>query len=112
MHVLALRAMCGVLRCRLPKHQTSYWPVGTIRNAGRLAVSVIASVLIAVAVLWASYGFRFAARPDGLQLNPAFAEWVGQFKPVEAHLVLFAARWHLLPESYLYGLSAVRLRSS
>ena len=65
--------------------------------------------LIAIAVLWASYGFRFAARRDGLQLNPGFAEWIAQLKPFEAYLVSFAARWHLLPESYLYGLAAVRL---
>src|SRR5260370_14834353 len=107
--MLALLAICEVLRGRLAKQHDSERPVGTMRNAGRLAVSVIASVLIAVAVLWASYGFRFAARPDGLQLNPAFAEWVGQLKPIEAQLVFFAARWHLLPESYLYGLAAVRL---
>ena len=107
--MLALLAICEVLRGRLAKQQNSERPVGTIRHAGRLAVSVIASVLIAVTVLWASYGFRFAARPDGLQLNPGFAEWIAQLKPFEAHVVSFAAQWHLLPQSYLYGLAAVRL---
>jgi 4-amino-4-deoxy-L-arabinose transferase-like glycosyltransferase len=107
--MLALLAICEVMRSRLAKQRYSDGAVGTGRYAGLLAVSVIASVLIAVGVLWASYGFRFAARPDGLQLNPGFAEWVGQLKPFEAHLVSFAARWHLLPESYLYGLAAVRL---
>lgn len=107
--MLALLAICEVMRSRLAKQRYSDGAVGTGRYAGLLAVSVIASVLIAVGVLWTSYGFRFAARPDGLQLNPGFAEWVGQLKPFEAHLVSFAARWHLLPESYLYGLAAVRL---
>ena len=107
--MLALLAICEVLRGRLTKQQDSKGPVGTRRHAGRLAVSVIVSVIIAVGVLWASYGFRFAARPNGLQLNPEFAQFVGQLKPVEAHLVSFAARWHVLPESYLYGLAAVRL---
>ena len=107
--MLALLAICEVMRSRLAKQRHSDGAVGTGRYAGLLAVSVIASVLIAVGVLWASYGFRFAARPYGLPLNPGFAAWVGQLKPVEAHLVLFAARWHLLPESYLYGLAAVRL---
>ena len=107
--MLALLAICEVLRGRLTKQQDSEAAIRTGRHASRLAVSVIVSVLIAVGVLWASYGFRFAARPNGLQLNPGFAEWVGQLKPVEAHLVSFAAHWHLLPESYLYGLAAVRL---
>src|SRR6266850_4101411 len=107
--MLALLAICEVMRSRLAKQRHSDGAVGTGRYAGLLAVSVIASVLIAIGVLWASYGFRFAARPNGLQLNPGFAEWVGQLKPFEAHLVSFAARWHLLPQSYLYGLAAVRL---
>lgn len=107
--MLALLAICELVRTRLAKKGSSKGPVGTGRHAGRLAVSLLASVLIAVGVLWASYGFRFAARPYGLQLNPGFAEWVGQLKPLEAYLVSFAARWHLLPESYLYGLATVRL---
>jgi dolichyl-phosphate-mannose-protein mannosyltransferase len=107
--MLALLAICEVVRGRPAKQPDSKASVGTGRHAGRLAISVIVSVLIAVGFLWASYGFRFAARPDGLLLNPAFANWTGQLKPVEAHLVSFAARWHLLPESYLYGLAAVRL---
>src|SRR5437867_5911608 len=107
--MLALLAICEVVRGRPAKQPDSKAPVGTGRHAGRLAISVIVSALIAVGVLWTSYGFRFAARPDGLQLNPTFAEWIGQLKPIEAQLVSFAARWHLLPESYLYGLAAVRL---
>ncbi len=107
--MLTLLAICEVLRVRLAKQHYSERPRGTGRHAGLLAVSLITSVLIGVGVLWASYGFRFAARPYGLQLNPGFAEWVGQLKPIEAHLLSFAARWHLLPESYLYGLAAVRL---
>src|SRR6266403_2918728 len=107
--MLTLLAICEVLRVRLGKQRYSEAPGGTGRHAGLLAVSLITSVVIGVGVLWASYGFRFAARPYGLQLNPGFAEWVGQLKPVEAHLLSFAARWHLLPESYLYGLAAVRL---
>src|SRR5437867_6179009 len=107
--MLALLAICEVVRGRLAKQRDSQGPVGTGRYAGQIAASLITSVLIAVGVLWASYGFRFAARPDGLQLNPGFAEYIGQLKPVEAYLVSFAALWHLLPESYLYGLAAVRL---
>jgi hypothetical protein len=107
--MLVLLTICEVMRSRWAKKRDSEGPVGTGRYAGLLAVSVIASVLIAVGVLWASYGFRFAARPAGLRLNPGFAEFIAQLKPFEAYLVSFAARWHLLPQSYLYGLAAVRL---
>src|SRR5216684_1715130 len=62
--MLALLAICEVVRGRPAKQPDSKAPVGTGRHAGRLAISVIVSVLIAVGVLWASYGFRFAARPD------------------------------------------------
>ena len=79
--MLTLLAICEVLRVRLAKQHYSERPRGTGRHAGLLAVSLITSVLIGVGVLWASYGFRFAARPYGLQLNPGFAEWVGQLKP-------------------------------
>lgn len=107
--MLALLAIAEVVRRHFKKRQDSEEPAETRQEAARLAVAVIVSVLIAVGVLWATYGFRFAARPNGLQLNPAFAEFTGQLKPVEAHLIAFAARWRLLPESYLYGLAAVRL---
>src|SRR5882762_6965048 len=68
--MLALLAICEVLRGRWAKQHYSEGPRGTGRHAALLAVSLIASVLIGVAVLWASYGFRFAARPYALQLNP------------------------------------------
>ena len=63
---------------------------------------------VAVLVLWAFYGFRFAARPAGLTLSPSLAEYVKPLAPLEARGVLFLAHWHLLPESYLYGLADVR----
>src|SRR5467141_749632 len=53
--MLALLAISEVIRNRLAKQRHSERPVGTGRYAGLLAVSVIASVLIAIGVLWASY---------------------------------------------------------
>ena len=64
---------------------------------------------IAVLVLWAFYGFRFSARPAGLALSPPLADYVKPLAPSEARGILFLAHWHLLPESYLYGLADVRL---
>ncbi len=70
--------------------------------------SLIAISAIAVAVLWGFYGFRYAARPSGMQLNPPLAEYIQPMRPHEAKLVAAMARWRLLPESYLYGLADVR----
>src|SRR5882762_4353280 len=49
--MLALLAICEVLRGHFTKQKHSEGRVGTGRQAGRLAVSLIVSVLIAVAVL-------------------------------------------------------------
>lgn len=65
--------------------------------------------LIGWAVLWSTYRFRYDARPNGLQLNPPLAAYVEGLKPYEAWPIKTAARFHLLPESYLYGLVDVKL---
>ncbi len=78
------------------------------REALRLAGVLVATGVVALAVLWAFYGFRYAARPDGLRLDPSLAGYVGSLKPAEAKGILLCARLHLLPESWLYGLADVR----
>ena len=65
--------------------------------------------LISVGILWAFYGFRYAARPAGLSLNPPLSDFVqGLHHPFEIGIITLFARFHLLPESYLYGLTDVR----
>ncbi len=74
----------------------------------RLSAASVAIALVAVTVLWASYGFRYAARPDGNQIVPPTAVYLkGLPQPPEASAIGFAERHHLLPESYLYGLTDV-----
>ena len=74
--------------------------------AGALAVITAVSLTL----LWGSYGFRYAARPAGLQLNPTSAEYIAQMsRPREAKLLATIARFRLLPESYIYGLADVRM---
>jgi 4-amino-4-deoxy-L-arabinose transferase-like glycosyltransferase len=79
---------------------------------GRRALQMVWSLaligVIAVGVLWAFYGFRYAARPLGLHLDPALADYVHPLKAAEAKGIMLLARLHLLPESYLYGLADVR----
>lgn len=82
---------------------------GLGKHALKLAVSLAAVTVVALAVLWAFYGFRYQARPGGLQLNPPLAEYVAGLKPHEAWVISTAARWRVLPESYLYGMADVRL---
>jgi hypothetical protein len=82
------------------------------RHGLKLLGSLVIVTLIGFAVLWSFYGFRYAARPDGLQLNPPLAEYVQGLKSYEAWPISTAARFHLLPESYLYGLVDVKLTAN
>ena len=68
--------------------------------------------LIGCLVLWSFYRFRFDARPGGLQLNPPLAEYVKGLEPYQAWPISTAARFHMLPESYLYGLVDVKLTAN
>jgi hypothetical protein len=65
--------------------------------------------LIAWAVLWSFYGFRYNARPAGFALNPTFQTYLHQVsKPFEVWVIGAFARWHLFPESYLYGIADIQ----
>jgi 4-amino-4-deoxy-L-arabinose transferase-like glycosyltransferase len=81
-------------------------------KAVRLIGSLALVTLIGCVVLWSFYKFRYDARPSGLQLNPPLVEYVKGLKPYEAWPVSIAARFHLLPESYLYGLVDVKLTAN
>ncbi len=81
---------------------------GRGRVALRMAGALAGIVVIGVVVLWAFYGFRYAARPAGLKLDPSLAEYVLPLQPIEQHGILFLAKLHVLPESWLYGLADVR----
>ncbi len=78
------------------------------RYALRLAGAAVLMAVLAVIVLWAFYGFRYAARPTGLRLDPSLAQYVAPLKPIESGTILFLARFHILPESWLFGLADVR----
>jgi hypothetical protein len=82
------------------------------RHALKLIGSLVLITLIGFVLLWSFYRFRYEARPNGLQLNPPLAEYVQGLKPYEAWPIATAARLHLLPESYLYGLVDVKLTAN
>jgi 4-amino-4-deoxy-L-arabinose transferase-like glycosyltransferase len=79
-----------------------------LRLALRLCGAFAAIVVIASAVLWAFYGFRYAARPASLTMNPTFAAYTERLSPLDRGGLHAVARMHLLPESYLMGLADVK----
>jgi tetratricopeptide (TPR) repeat protein len=84
-------------------------PKGTRKElALRLGGACALIAGLSVAVLWSFYGFRYAARPAGLQLIPTLAQYSSELKPFDQRLIGWAARFHLLPESYLMGLVDIR----
>ena len=78
------------------------------RQTLRLTAVFAATALVAITLLWAFYGFRFNARPAPLALTPTLLQYTAPLAPTEARGILFAARFHLLPESWLFGLTDVR----
>ncbi|MGB6193748.1 MAG: glycosyltransferase family 39 protein [Terracidiphilus sp.] len=84
-------------------------PQGTRgKIALRLTGAFAAIVVIGAAVLWAFYGFRYAARPAGLAMSSSIEEYVRPLSHFNAGAVLAIAHLHLLPESYLIGLVDVK----
>jgi hypothetical protein len=74
---------------------------------GLTGAFVVAGV-IAVAIIWAGYGFRYSARPAGMQINPPLESTLGNLSPTEGKAVKILAHSKLLPESWLFGLADVR----
>lgn len=69
------------------------------------AIAVIGA--IALAILWSFYGFRFQPRA-GADATARLTEYAGRLRnPLQTKMILAAAHWRLLPESYLYGLADV-----
>ena len=68
-----------------------------------MAGAFAALVVLAGAVMWAVYGFRFAMHPNSVFLPPVepFAAKLGS---VRGGVILWLLHHRLLPESYLYGL--------
>ncbi len=79
-----------------------------VRVTRRLSGAFAAIVVIGVVVLWAFYGFRYAARPAGMHMNPTLASYVEPLSHFNASAVMAIAHMHLLPESYLIGLVDVK----
>jgi len=77
------------------------------RMAGILFGGIAATVIVAVVVLWAFYGFRYAARPAGLAMNPTLSEYAAPLTGMNSWVIGHVANWRLLPESYLMGMTDI-----
>jgi hypothetical protein len=103
--MLLLLAIVELLPLRDPA--TRKFAPDLAKKGLRHAASLAAIAAISVAVLWSFYGFRYSARPGGLSVTPALPEFARQMGHNSSALVLGAARWHLLPEAYLYGVADI-----
>ena len=108
--MLLLLAIAEVFWLEAPPRQEAAAGLG--KRSLRFAAALVAIVVLSIGVLWASYGFRYAAREDGLRLNPPLAAQLGRVpSPAERDVLAAAARLHLLPESYIYGFAHVLFQS-
>ncbi len=75
----------------------------------RLLFGIVLLFFVAWVVLWGVYSFRYAMHPqagNGLELPP-LARQTASVGDLTRGVVTVCARFHLLPESYLYGLMDV-----
>lgn len=73
----------------------------------RTAIGLAVIGAIGLFVLWGVYGFRFHMQQYGVNMAP-LAEEVQPLAAPMRWFILFCAHYHLLPESYLYGLVDVQ----
>lgn len=95
--LLAVLAVASALAWRTERLR------GVLRRLARLAVAAA----LAIAVVWALYGFRFHAAPDGSDgFNRPMADKIAELKiDIWRDGIAFADRVRLLPRAYLWGLA-------
>jgi Dolichyl-phosphate-mannose-protein mannosyltransferase len=71
----------------------------------------VAAIVLGLPILWSTYHFRFLAHPNGA-MQPSLGESMISLHGIEPKLYEFLARWHILPESYLYGMVDIRVQST
>jgi Dolichyl-phosphate-mannose-protein mannosyltransferase len=77
------------------------------RDMKRAAIGLGIIGALGLFVLWGIYSFRFHMHPNGVSMAPLDVE----VRPLAASMrwfILFCAHYHLLPESYLFGLVDVQ----
>ena len=82
---------------------------GMRARSGRVLLRRMGAVLVVgvlgLVVLWGCYGFRYQAAPAGNALNPTLSAYLEKmYDRRNAGRLAVAARYHVLPEAYLWGL--------
>jgi 4-amino-4-deoxy-L-arabinose transferase-like glycosyltransferase len=80
---------------------------GGVREFGGRVAQLIVAGVVAMLLLWASYGFRFHADASGGDaFNRPLAEKIADVsRPALRQALTVADRYHLLPRAYLWGLA-------
>ena len=77
------------------------------RRFFRLSGAIVVVGLVAVLVLWSFYGFHGEPR-SGMDSQAQVVAYASRLQhPFQARMISAFARWHLLPEPYLFGLADV-----
>jgi 4-amino-4-deoxy-L-arabinose transferase-like glycosyltransferase len=83
---------------------------GRLKCALRFAGSLAVVGVLSVGILWTFYGFHFPMRPQGPAVILAFNQYVPHMHhPIAEKLLTTLARYHLLPEAYLFGFADVAI---
>ncbi len=77
------------------------------KQKARAFTGLMAIFALALITLWAVYGFRYAMHPTGVQMD-SLASQISTLPTTSRVVIGFCARFHLLPESYLYGMADVQ----
>jgi hypothetical protein len=78
---------------------------GWRKDALHTAISLAVAGVIAYAILWAFYGFRYQTRPGALVMVPTLGEYaLSTHSALVDAVIPRLAAWHLFPEAYLFGL--------
>ncbi len=108
--ILVALAVIEVVRRPKPVHGEPQLPLG--KRILRAAAALVAIGVMAAGVLWAFYGFRYAARGEGRKLTPSLETNLRSVpSQTQAAVLAEAAKLRLLPESYLFGLGDVLAKS-
>ena len=104
--IFVILAVYEIARRRSPETGTTE---SRMRQSLRLFGVMAVVMAAAVAILWAFYGFRYAARPGNAQLIPTAANYLhtAEKYPNEAGVIAFMEHHRLMPEAYLFGMTDI-----
>jgi len=79
-------------------------------SARQVVIAIAVALMIGVGCVWTIYHFRYAARPDSLQLNPTSEQYLQKLtSPLSRSVLTTMSRLHVLPEAYIYGLADTKI---